>query len=157
MADCPENDPRITAFGMLLEARAAVGNAVAREHERTTGLPPVWFEVLIRLIRSPEHKLRMTDLAQQLQLSTSGLTRLVDRIEAAGYVRREPCPGDRRGLNAVLTDEGEAVLQKALPAHLDALQRYVVEPLGGDIATLTDLLRRLRDNVGPCPTELPCS
>jgi len=157
MPGCPEDDPRITAYGMLLEAHAAVVHAVGKELERTSGMSTGWFEVLIRLVRSPGHKLRMTDLAQQVQLSTSGLTRLVDRIEAAGYVRREPCPGDRRGLNAVLTEDGERVLQEALPAHLDALDRYVVKPLGGDVDTITDLLRKLRDNAGPCPGPLPCA
>ena len=157
MDDALEHDPRITAFGMLLEARAAVANAVAREDEGATGIPTAWFEVMIRLIRSPDHRLRMSDLAQQVQLSTSGLTRLVDRIEAAGYVQREACPGDRRGLNAVLTDSGEAALRKALPAHLEAIQRFVVDPLDGDVDVLTDLLRRLRDNAGPCPGSLPCA
>ena len=156
-AACPTDDPRITAYGMLLEAHAAVVHAVGKELERTSGMSTAWFEVLIRLVRSPGHKLRMTDLAQQVGLSTSGLTRLVDRIEAAGYVRREPCPGDRRGLNAVLTDEGERALQASLPDHLDALDRFVARPLGGDVATLTDLLRTLRDTAGPCPSALPCA
>ena len=156
MPACPENDPRITAYGMLLEAFAAVTHAVGKELERTAGMPTAWFEVLIRLVRSPDHKLRMSDLAAQVQLSTSGLTRLIDRLEAAGYVERQPCPGDRRGLNAVLTEGGLKALNDALPSHLDALDRYVAQPLGGDVETVTDLLRRLRDNAGPCPGALPC-
>lgn len=154
MAADPSDDPRITAYGMLLEAHAAVTNAVGRELERTSGMPTVWFEVLIRLLRTPEGRLRMSELAQQVQLSTSGLTRLVDRLEARGYVCREACPGDRRGLNAALTDEGRAALEAALPAHLESLDRYVVQPLGGDLTTLTDLLRSLRDNAGTPP--IPC-
>jgi MarR family 2-MHQ and catechol resistance regulon transcriptional repressor len=157
MPECPTDDARITAYGMLIEAFAAVTHAVGRELERTAAMPTVWFEVLIRLVRSPEGRLRMSELAQQVQLSTSGLTRLVDRLEAKGYVRREACPGDRRGLNAVLTEEGKAAVDRTLPAHLDSLQRYVVDPLGGDVTTLTEQLRALRDNAGACPTSLPCS
>lgn len=157
MPERSTDDARITAYGMLIEAHAAVTHAVGKELERTAAMPTVWFEVLIRLVRSPDSRLRMSELAQQVQLSTSGLTRLVDRLEAKGYVRREACPGDRRGLNAVLTDEGRAVLDAALPAHLDSLQRFVVDPLGGDVTALIDQLRALRDNAGPCPPPLACT
>ena len=140
------DDPRITAFGLLLEAHAAVAGAVASELERTARLTGVEFEVLLRLSRSPEQRLRLTELANQVGLSTSGLSRLVDRVEAAGLVRREACPSDRRGAFAVLTTDGEAALAAALPPHLDSLERHVVAPLGDDdLATLSDLLRRLRD------------
>jgi DNA-binding MarR family transcriptional regulator len=149
----PWDDPRITAFGMLIEAFAAVMSKVERELEATVGIPVTWFEVLLRLARSPEHQLRMAELARQVGLSTSGLTRLVDRIEEAGYVRREACPSDRRGANAVLTDEGERLLQKALPPHLESIQTHVAGPLGDDLVTLERLLRTLRDANGPgdCP------
>jgi len=151
----PWDDPRITAFGMLLEAHAAVISQVNRDLEASTGIPVSWFEVLLRLARSDGHQLRMAELARQVGLSTSGLTRLVDRIEGAGYVRREACPSDRRGANAVLTDEGDALLRKAVPPHLDSLALHVAEPLGDKVDQLTDLLRILRDSNGPgnCPSD----
>ena len=146
------SDPRITAFGMLLEAHAAVVAAVNRDLEDEAGMPVGTFEVLIRLARSPEQRLRMSELASQVALSTSGLTRLVDRVEAAGYIRREACPSDRRGAFAVLTDAGGEALQRALPAHLDSLERHVAGPLGpGGMARLEDLLRRLRDAASTPP------
>lgn len=149
----PWDDPRITAFGMLLEAHAAVISEVNRELEAAIGIPVTWFEVLIRLSRTPEQQLRMAELAGQVGLSTSGLTRLVDRIEDAGYVRREACPSDRRGAFAVLTPEGAALLRKAVPHHLESLERHVAIPLGADLEPLTELLRRLRDANAPgsCP------
>jgi DNA-binding MarR family transcriptional regulator len=149
----PWDDPRITAFGMLLEAHAAVLTQVGREFEEAAGIPVTWFEVLLRLARSPDQRLRMAELARQVGLSTSGLTRLADRIEHAGYVRREACPTDRRGAEAVLTEEGADVLRKAVPAHLESLERRVAGPLGDDIRQLEDLLRKLRDFNGPgvCP------
>jgi DNA-binding MarR family transcriptional regulator len=142
-------DPRITAFGLLLEAFSAVQGAVTADLARTSHLPGPEWEVLIRLSRSPGQRLRLTELANQVRLSTSGLSRLVDRVEAAGLVRREACPSDRRGAFAVLTGEGEAALASALPAHLESLERNVVGPLGEeDLATLEGLLRRLRDGTG---------
>ena len=149
----PWDDPRITAFGMLLEAHSAVLTQVGRDFEEASGLPVTWFAVLLRLARTPDHRLRMAELAKQIGHSTSGLTRLVDRLEAAGYVRREACPSDRRGAEAVLTDEGVDVLRKALPGHLESLDRRVATPLGDEMTALEDLLRRLRDHNGPgqCP------
>ena len=143
------DDARITAFGLLLEAFSAVQGAVAADLARISQMPAPEWEVLIRLSRSPGQRLRLTELASQVRLSTSGLSRLVDRVEAAGLVRREACPSDRRGAFAVLTDEGEAALAAALPSHLESLERNVVAPLGADdLATLEQLLRRLRDGTG---------
>lgn len=145
-----EGHERITAYGMLLEARASLAGAVAGELERTSGLSPTWFEVLVRLARSPGKQMRMSELAAQVLFSTSGLTRLIDRMEHAGLVRRESCPDDRRGAFAVLTDGGLTALERALPAHLESLDRHLVDPLGArDLATLTALLERLRDATRP--------
>src|SRR5688572_24725048 len=124
----PWDDPRITTFGMLLEAHAAVVADVARDIEGRSAYPLGWFEVLLRLARSPEHQLRMADLAAQVALSTSGLTRLIDRVEAAGLVERQSCATDRRGAFAVLTPAGEDVLREALPGHLECIQARVVGP-----------------------------
>jgi MarR family 2-MHQ and catechol resistance regulon transcriptional repressor len=159
----PWDDPLITTFGMLLEAHAAVLNDIARDLESIAGIPLPWFEVMLRLARSPEHQLRMAELARQVGLSTSGLTRLVDRVEEAGYVERQSCPNDRRGAFAVLTDAGQEVLRTALPSHLETLERRVATPLGADAGRLTDLLRTLRDGCAsasaaapadPVPTEV---
>lgn len=154
------DDERITAFGMLLEAHAAVTTAVNRELEAVAGMPITWFEVLIRLSRSPEQRLRMSDLAAQVGLSHSGLTRLADRLIEAGLVRREACPEDRRGSFAVLTPAGAAALDAALVPHLASIDRHLAEPLGPDgLAALTDALRTVRDAAwagtrppGACPT-----
>jgi MarR family 2-MHQ and catechol resistance regulon transcriptional repressor len=152
----PWDDPRITAFGMLLEAHAAVLTHVGRDLEASSGIPVAWMEVLLRLARSPQQRLRMAELARQVGLSTSGLTRLIDRIEQAGYVGREACATDRRGAEAVLTAEGQEVLRASLPAHLESIETNLVAPLGDDVAELEELLRRVRDGIGPgeCPADL---
>jgi len=142
------DDPRIEAFGMLIEAHNEVVNALQRHLEGAVELPVPWMGVLIRLARSPGERLRMTELARDMTMSTSGLTRLVDRIEACGHVRREACPEDRRGMHAVLTDEGRAVLARTAPCHLADLERYVGEAFEpAELTELTGLLRRLRDHV----------
>jgi DNA-binding MarR family transcriptional regulator len=153
------NDGRITAFGMLLEAHAALVATVGRELESETRLPITWFEILIRLGRTPGQRLRMTELASQAALSTSGLTRLINRLEEVDLIRREACSSDRRGAFAVLTDTGLKALEAALPSHLDSLGRHLEEPLGTDqLQALTAMLETLRDAArdgGPHPAE-PC-
>jgi MarR family transcriptional regulator, 2-MHQ and catechol-resistance regulon repressor len=142
------DDPRIEVFGMLLEAHNEVLNALARPAHSSVDLPVPWLGVLIRLARSPGQRLRMSELARDMTMSTSGLTRLIDRIEAAGLVQRQACPEDRRGLLAVLTEAGWGVLAEATPCHLADLERYVGQALDEEeLAQLTDLLRKVRDHV----------
>lgn len=143
------HDERITAFGLLAEAYTGL---VARfslqlaEH----ALSLVEFEVLVRLARSPEHRLRMTALAGQVALTTSGITRVVDRLERDELVLREVCPSDRRGMWAALTDAGLARLAAALPGHLALITRHFTGRFGADeLHHLVDRLREIRDDVNP--------
>lgn len=139
-------DPRITAFGMLLESHAALVGTVGRDLEDASGLPLNSFGILLRLARTPGQRLRMTELAAQASLSTSGLTRMVDRLEETGHLRRDPSMSDRRSSLAVLTDKGAEVVTRALPSHLACLDRTMVSPLGPDgVATLTTMLAAVRD------------
>jgi MarR family transcriptional regulator, 2-MHQ and catechol-resistance regulon repressor len=140
------DDDRITAFGLFLEAFTAVSAHIERELEAVAGIRSAEFGVLLRLARTPGEHLRMTDLAEGAGLSTSGMTRLVDRLEAAGLVERAACPNDRRGLEAVLTPKGRKLVQKALPAHLESLERHIAGPLCGDLARLEEPMRVLRDS-----------
>src|SRR3569833_3717510 len=98
-------DSRITAIGLFVEALAgltALLSAQTSEH----GLGMVDFEVLMRLARSEGGELRMTDLSAQTGLSTSGVTRVVDRLERDGLAGRRACPTDRRGSFTVIADKG---------------------------------------------------
>ena len=142
------DDPKIEAFGMLVEAHNELLNAATKGLERQIGLPVPWIGVLIRLARSPGQQLRMSELARDMTMSTSGLTRLIDRVEAAGHVRRQACPSDRRGLLAVLTDEGRDVLREVAPHHVADLDRFLAGALtDAELAQLTALLQRVRDHV----------
>lgn len=142
------DDPNIETFGMLVEAHNEVLHLTQRHLESSAEVPVAWLGVLLRLARSPGQRLRMSELARDMTMSTSGLTRLIDRIEAAGHVRRESCPEDRRGFHAALTDEGRAVLERAVPCHVADLGRTIGEALApGDRTELVRLLRQLRDHV----------
>ncbi len=142
------DDPRIEAFGMLIEAHNELQNAVTRRLEQGVGVPVAWLGVLIRLARSPDQRLRMTELAHDMTMSTSGLTRLIDRIESVGHVRREACPGDRRGLLAVLTASGQELVVDAAPDHVADLDRFLASALTRrELDQLTGLLEKVRDHV----------
>jgi MarR family 2-MHQ and catechol resistance regulon transcriptional repressor len=146
------DDPRLTALGLLVEAYAGVTGRCAAQFEEH-GLSGVEFEVLIRLARSPEHQLRMTDLAAQTSLSTSGVTRVVDRMERDGLLCRRACPSDRRSLYAVVTDAGMARLRETLPGHLEIIEEWFTgQVTPAALRSLLDGLRRVRDAVHPGAT-----
>jgi DNA-binding MarR family transcriptional regulator len=141
--------PHLTTAGLLVEAVDGLGAQMEAELE-AHDLSPQWFGILLRLARSPDHRLRMAALAAQTTLSASGLTRAIDKLEGAGLVQRESCPSDRRGAFAVLTAEGQARIDAALPVHLGRLQAVFDGHYSpAELDTLTELLRRLRDAVNP--------
>lgn len=146
------DDPRLTAVGLFYEAHTGLNARFAAqlcEH----GLSPVEFEVLMRLARSPGHQLRMTDLACQTSLSTSGVTRVVDRMERDGFITRRACPSDRRSLHAVITQSGLAKLSEILPGHVALIEQWYTGLLPADqLATFLDALRTIRDAVNPGAT-----
>ena len=155
------DDPRITAMGLFTEAFTGL---TARVSEQLSGhgVSIVEFEVLIRLARSPQHQLRMTDLAAQTQLTTSGITRVVDRLERTGLVCRVACPTDRRSSYAVITDAGRARMTDVLPGHVELIERWFTGLLEPDrLDQFLESLRVVRDAVRPGatsgarPTALP--
>lgn len=146
------DDPRFTAFGLFAEAFTGLTARFAQQFEEHR-LSAVEFEVLMRLARSPGHRLRMTDLAGQTSLSTSGVTRVVDRMDRDGLVRREACPSDRRSSYAVITDAGRTRLDDVLPGHLALVQQWFIGQLAPDqLASMLASLRTIRDAVNPCAT-----
>ncbi len=88
------------------------------------------YEVLRHVSESPKRLLRMSDLAARCELSLSGTTRLVGRLEAEGLLKRVACAQDARGTNAVLTYRGLKRLQAAWPTHLASVRRHIIDHLG---------------------------
>jgi DNA-binding MarR family transcriptional regulator len=149
-------DDRITLVGLLTESYTALRTELDRGLERDADLPLLWFELLIRLARSPGHRLRMSDLAAQTSLSPSGLTRAIDRLAAAGLVVRLPCPSDRRGAFASLTPAGLDRIEAAVGPHLQHVERHFTSALAADERRqLAALLRKVRDHVNPGAAAVP--
>ncbi len=143
------DDPRLTALGLLVEVTTGLerrlGDQLA-EHELTVSE----FEVLLRLGRSPAGQLRMNDLARQIGLSSSGLTRLADRLEGRGLLERRPCPDDGRGSFALLSPSGRELMLTVLPGHVALIDQWFTGVLGDDdLDALSCALRRVRSVVHP--------
>jgi DNA-binding MarR family transcriptional regulator len=104
------------------------------------------FNVLVQLGDSPGGRLRMNDLADRVLLSRSGLTRLIDRMQRDGLVRRESCDSDARGLYAVLTAEGRQRLAEATPTYRESVAERVLHRLDADdLAAFARILDKLAD------------
>jgi len=139
----------LEAWRSFLRAHARVTRLLDAELTAECDLPLGSYEVLLHLNEAPGRTMRMTELADRVLLSRSGLTRLVDRMEADGLIRRESCPSDARGTNAVLTDLGLARLKDAAPIHLRGVREHVIDLLSPEeIAILADALGRV---AGTCP------
>lgn len=146
------DDPRLTAMGLLAETYAGL-QAKVMPTITAAGLSLTDFDVLLRLARSDGRRLRMSDLAAQTALSTSGVTRVVDRLENHGLAAREACPSDRRGAYAVLTGEGGRLMAGLLSGHLRDIDRWFTGLLSpGQLSALLGALRILRDQVRPGAT-----
>ncbi|MEV0252588.1 MarR family transcriptional regulator [Nocardia sp. NPDC050712] len=147
------DDPRLTVMGLLFEAQEGLTGKLEATW-KPHGMSGLDLNALLRLSRSPQQRLRMTDLATQTSLSTSGVTRLVDRLSTAGLVRRELDPSDRRSSYAVLTDAGQRRLEDVLPAYIAAIEQWFTGLLTpAQLDGLTSALRIIRDKVNPEATS----
>lgn len=90
------------------------------------------YELLVRLSEAEGHTLRMGELALSVRHSRSRLTHTVARMEKKGWVQRQACTSDGRGVQAVLTDEGHELLKRAAPAHVDSVREVFVDAIGPD-------------------------
>lgn len=141
----PPSLPR--EFGVyfaLLEVSALVQHGVEGQLRRDGGLSFVQFQILAILGEDPSSPRSMTDLADRLVHSRSGLTYQVDRLEQAGLVARIPSEQDERTVNVTLSPKGAAVLQRVLPGHAEEVREVLVDALeSADRDELTRLLRRV--------------
>jgi DNA-binding MarR family transcriptional regulator len=146
--------PRLSArelsvWRTFLRTYAIINARLEHDLIDTHELPLAWYEVLVHLAEAPAQRMRMTDLADRVLLSRSGLTRLVDRLESEGLVKRAACPSDARGTFTVLTAAGQHRLRQAAPTYQHGIGEYVAGPLSGqELGTLHELLVRLLDAAG---------
>ena len=120
---------RMATWEALIRTVGSLLKIFERELEEAEGLPLTSYDVLIQLYAAPEGQLRMQVLADSVVLSRSGLTRLIDRMEKAGLVRREPSTEDRRGYYAVMTEEGRRVFLRARPVHYRGITEHFTRHL----------------------------
>ncbi|MDN5859274.1 MAG: MarR family transcriptional regulator [Pseudonocardia sp.] len=134
----------LVSWRWFLRAHATITRALENELEAEQRLSLASYDVLVQLAEAPDRRLRMTELADAVLLSRSGVTRLVDRLERVGLVARCPVESDGRGVAARLTDAGLARVRVAARTHLAGVQRHFVAHLDRDaLAALEAISRRL--------------
>jgi DNA-binding MarR family transcriptional regulator len=122
---------------MIVLPRAVDADMMREQH-----LPLSEYTTLMHLSEAPHRLMRMSELAAVCNLSLSGMTRIVTRLEKQGLIERVRCDQDARGWNAVLTDAGLARLEQAWPAHLASVRRHILDHVEG--TDLTELIRALQ-------------
>ncbi len=134
----------LASWRAFLRAHAVITRALEVELVAEQALSLAAYDVLVQLVEAPQHQLRMTELADAVLLSRSGVTRLVDRLERTGLVSRCPVEHDGRGVAARITDAGFARLKQASRTHLAGVARHFADRLDADdLATLQRISRRL--------------
>ncbi len=145
MSKVPD-ETRVSAWRLFLTAHTLLIEAI--EHDLAqSDLPPLgWYDVLFALDRAPKRRLRMSELSRANVLSRSNLTRLVDRMESAGLLRREAVPSDRRGAYAVLTAEGARMRRRMWPIYAACIEDHFARHLDkAEAKTLCQIFARVLD------------
>ena len=128
----------------MLRAHAELTRALDAQLAQEHKLPLSSYEVLLFLADAPEGRMRMSDLAESVLLSRSGLTRLVDRLEREGLLKRERCESDARGLFAEITPAGRQLFDAARRTHLDGVRALFLDRFSRDeLRTLGGLWQKL--------------
>ena len=117
------------AWQAFLTAGALVGRHVEQQLKTNAGLSHPQYEILVRLAAAPRGAARMSDLADELVTTKSGLTYQVAQLEKAGLVCRSACPTDERGVYAALTEAGKTRLEAAAPGHVAAIREALIDVL----------------------------
>lgn len=142
MARARPTKAALATWRTLLHVHVELTTQLDEELRAATGLPLEWYDVLLQLT---EHggRLRMHELADAVLLSRSNCTRLVDRLESEGLVRREPDPDDARGRFAIVTNAGRALQRRAGKIHLEGIERHFGAPLGDAAPAMLEALQRV--------------
>ena len=135
----------LAAWRAFINAHASVIDRIERKLATERQLPLTSYDVLVALAEADDHRLRMNDLANKVVvLSRSGVTRLVDRLEEEGLLRRERTARDRRGAYAVLTDKGRDALDRARPVYAQGIVENFAQFLSDpEVRTITSALGRI--------------
>jgi DNA-binding MarR family transcriptional regulator len=143
---------QLAAYFALMEVSSLLQHAVD-EHLRADGdLSYVQFQILARLVDAPEGRLRMTDLADGVVYSRSGLTYQAGLLDRRGLVTRSPSTDDERSIIVAVTPAGRDLVARVLPGHADSIRRLLFDAMAdGDLAVLSDVLGRVREHMRATP------
>ncbi|SRR6266545_603829 len=143
------SEHQLRAWRLFFESALALLDVLDTELERDTGIPLRWYDVLVHLEEAPDG-LPMSELADRILYSKSGFTRVVDRMEEAGLVRRARPANDRRTILVVLTDTGRRTLDRTRPGHRQAIETHFSRHLSdADIKALTRALEKVSAHARP--------
>jgi DNA-binding MarR family transcriptional regulator len=149
-----EATPAVDAFAQLMTAHRSLTRALNAALVAQHGLALNDYGCLLLLHRAGEEGIRRIDLANELQLSPSGITRLLDRLTDQGFVGRGACREDARESYAVITDDGAAKLREAATDHMDDIEQRLTAVLDDDeISTISELLAKFGEPEGACSPE----
>lgn len=126
------SDEQQQVWRSFLQLTGALTEHLDRQLRRESGLPHTYYQVLAMLSEAPDRRLRMSDLAAAARSSPSRMSHAVDRLVEAGWVIRQPAPGDRRGQIAILTDTGYQTLTAAAPDHARTVRSILFDQLSPD-------------------------
>ena len=140
---------RLHCWRLYIESALALVDILDTELEQAVGISQRWYDVLVHLEESPEG-IPMNELAERILYSKSGFTRVVDRMEETGLVRRLRLEHDRRTIPIILTDKGTQTLEHARRHHRDGIQRHFAQHLTNtDIKALTRALEKISTHARP--------
>jgi len=143
------SDPALAAWRSFIHAHARLTRRLDEELQAAHGLSLAEYDALVQLAAAPARRMRMSQLADRVLLSRSGITRLVDRLVAAGMVERTACTTDARGAEAAITPGGIDRLRAAATTHLDGVRRYFLDIVPvADQAVIERSLDRVSDGLG---------
>jgi DNA-binding MarR family transcriptional regulator len=137
------SEAELETWRAFLRAHSTMLRRISRDLEDADLPPLTWYDVLATLRDAPDRRLRQVEIAERVLLSNSGLSRLVDRIEAKGLVQRVQCPEDRRSLYVELTDEGQEMLDQMWPAYAKGIADDFLPALGANLVEIRATLESI--------------
>ncbi|MFE5240722.1 MULTISPECIES: MarR family winged helix-turn-helix transcriptional regulator [unclassified Streptomyces] len=137
-----------------LHATTLMEDHLDRQLQRDAGMPHIYYGLLVQLSQAPRRQKRMTELAKDAKITRSRLSHAVARLEKNGWVRREECPSDKRGQNAVLTDEGYEMLARSAPGHVEAVRQAMFARLTPEqVVSLGEIMQVIAAGLQPEGTD----
>ncbi|MET9656009.1 MarR family transcriptional regulator [Streptomyces sp. NPDC006510] len=148
------SDEEQSVWRAYLHATTLMEDHLDRQLQRDAGMPHIYYGLLVQLSQAPRRQKRMTELAKDAKITRSRLSHAVSRLEKSGWVRREDCPSDKRGQNAVLTDDGFEMLRRSAPGHVEAVRQAMFDRLTPEqVRSLGEIMQVVATGLQPEGTD----